>query len=204
MTPYCRAHPGNGLRKFCYSLELAELLSARVVCVVEILPTSRCIFPNRLNSSLCGGVDKDVSPCRRNFQFVNSFLICTRKPSARRFVAKSSFRRAQPAYADILQPFDLCHSNQPGFGTRNEICLCIGRTGESWSVRKVTLSKRIGPQNESNVKPPAAYNVICSWCGALIRSTNVESPEQMCLICHARMLNDYFQRVRKKATDLHG
>jgi len=26
----------------------------------------------------------------------------------------------------------------------------------------------------------------------------MELPEQMCLICHARMLNDYFQRVNKK------
>ena len=174
-----------------------------MVCVVEILPTPRRIFPNRLDSSRRGGVDEDVSPRRRDFQFVNSFLIFTRDPAARRFVVKSSFGRAQPAYADILQPFDFCHSNQSGFRTRNEICLCIGCTGEFGSVRKVTLSKRIAPQNESNVKLPPAYKVNCSWCGALIRSTNVELPEQMCLICHARMLNDYFQRVRKKATDLH-
>ena len=26
----------------------------------------------------------------------------------------------------------------------------------------------------------------------------MELPEQMCLICHARMLNDYFQRVERK------
>jgi len=45
------------------------------------------------------------------------------------------------------------------------------------------------------------YDIICSWCGAVIRSTTMELPEQMCLICHARMLNDYFQRVRKKAAD---
>src|ERR1700752_5354385 len=62
------------------------------------------------------------------------------------------------------------------------------------SVRKVELSKRISPLQ--NPKPPV-YDVICSWCGALIRSTNVELPEQMCLICHARMLNDYFKRLRK-------
>jgi hypothetical protein len=43
------------------------------------------------------------------------------------------------------------------------------------------------------------YDVICSWCGALIRSTTIELPEQMCLICHARMLNDYFQRVKKES-----
>lgn len=65
------------------------------------------------------------------------------------------------------------------------------------------MSKRINPQNQGlgNAKPPV-YQVICSWCGALIRSTNVELPEQMCLICHARMLNDYFQRLRKKP-DIH-
>jgi len=31
----------------------------------------------------------------------------------------------------------------------------------------------------------------------------MELPEQMCLICHARMLNDYFQRVKKQAMDRH-
>ncbi len=44
---------------------------------------------------------------------------------------------------------------------------------------------------------PDNFNVTCSWCGALIR-TNAEADEQqMCLICHARMLNDYFHRLRK-------
>jgi hypothetical protein len=71
--------------------------------------------------------------------------------------------------------------------------MCISYI-ELRSVRKVKLSKRIHPQNHE--KPPV-YDIICSWCGALIRSTTVELPEQMCLICHARMLNDYFQRLRK-------
>jgi hypothetical protein len=67
------------------------------------------------------------------------------------------------------------------------------------------LSKRINSQNDSqkNAKPPV-YDVNCSWCGALIRSTNIELPEQMCLICHARMLNDYFQQLNKKAADERG
>jgi len=46
-----------------------------------------------------------------------------------------------------------------------------------------------------NLKP--AYEVVCAWCGALIRSSTIEHAEQMCLICHARMLNDYFQRLRQ-------
>ena len=59
------------------------------------------------------------------------------------------------------------------------------------------MSTRIGPQKHGQDKP-VMYNVTCSWCGAVIRSTTMELPEQMCLICHARMLNDYFQRVNKK------
>jgi hypothetical protein len=31
----------------------------------------------------------------------------------------------------------------------------------------------------------------------VIRSSNVATREQMCLICHARMLNDYFQRLKQ-------
>ena len=44
---------------------------------------------------------------------------------------------------------------------------------------------------------PESSNVACSACGALIRATADANAEQMCLICHARMLNDYFQRLRK-------
>jgi hypothetical protein len=47
-----------------------------------------------------------------------------------------------------------------------------------------------------NVKAPT-FEVLCSWCGALIRKSKIKLPEQMCLICHARMLNDYFQRLNK-------
>src|SRR6185295_14273124 len=155
------------------------------------------VLPDRLKPSTYSRVDKDFSPRGRNFQFVNAFQIFTREPAARRFVAKSSFGRAEPAYADILQPFKICHSDSIWVETRYEICLSIGCTGKLRSVRKVPLSKRVDAQNESNVKP-SAYNVICSWCGALIRSTSIELPEQMCLICHARMLNDYFQRINKK------
>ena len=44
---------------------------------------------------------------------------------------------------------------------------------------------------------PDSFNVACSTCGALIRANADANAEQMCLICHARMLNDYFQRLRK-------
>ncbi|HZI48821.1 MAG TPA: hypothetical protein VFD75_13565 [Pyrinomonadaceae bacterium] len=63
------------------------------------------------------------------------------------------------------------------------------------------MSTRIDPRKRGQDKP-IVYDINCSWCGALIRSTTMELPEQMCLICHARMLNDYFQRVKKKTADL--
>jgi hypothetical protein len=52
------------------------------------------------------------------------------------------------------------------------------------------------PDNQLESSKPA-YDVVCSWCGAVIRSSNIEAPDQMCLICQARMLNDYFQRLRQ-------
>jgi hypothetical protein len=51
--------------------------------------------------------------------------------------------------------------------------------------------------NDTNL----AYKVICSWCGAVIRSSTSAAPDQMCLICHARMLNDYFQRLRQLSSE---
>lgn len=50
-------------------------------------------------------------------------------------------------------------------------------------------------KNLESLEP--SFNVVCSWCGAVIRSSTIETSEQMCLICHARMLNDYFQRLRQ-------
>jgi hypothetical protein len=38
--------------------------------------------------------------------------------------------------------------------------------------------------------------VNCSSCGALIRGNPSQTPEKICLICHARLLNDHFQKVR--------
>ena len=68
-----------------------------------------------------------------------------------------------------------------------------------WSVRKGKLNNSIDLQNEkrSQRAKAAVYEIRCSWCGALIRSSTEELPEQMCLICHARMLNDYFQKVKR-------
>ena len=59
------------------------------------------------------------------------------------------------------------------------------------------LSSKQNPVNSglNNARPN--HHVVCSWCGAVIRSNAEENEEQMCLICHARMLNDYFQKVKR-------
>lgn len=59
------------------------------------------------------------------------------------------------------------------------------------------LSSKQNPVNSglNNARPN--QHVVCSWCGAVIRSNAEENEEQMCLICHARMLNDYFQKVKR-------
>jgi hypothetical protein len=37
------------------------------------------------------------------------------------------------------------------------------------------------------------FKVTCTWCGGLIRHSNVKDSRGMCLICYARMLNDHFR-----------
>ena len=59
------------------------------------------------------------------------------------------------------------------------------------------LSNKRNRPNEGLNNARTGHHVMCSWCGAIIRSNAQENEEQMCLICHARMLNDYFQRVKR-------
>jgi len=59
------------------------------------------------------------------------------------------------------------------------------------------LSSRNNRSNEGLNSARPSQNVVCSWCGAVIRSNAEENEEQMCLICHARMLNDYFQKIKR-------
>jgi hypothetical protein len=53
----------------------------------------------------------------------------------------------------------------------------------------------------ANEAAQRGFKVVCSWCGAIIRSDPSQAAERMCLICHARLLNDYFQRVRKRGAN---
>jgi hypothetical protein len=45
------------------------------------------------------------------------------------------------------------------------------------------------------------FEIVCSWCGALIRSASQRDVEQTCLICHARLLNEYFHNLRKRSDE---
>jgi hypothetical protein len=38
----------------------------------------------------------------------------------------------------------------------------------------------------------------CASCGVLIHSDTSSGVEPLCLICHARILNEYFQETRKR------
>src|SRR5690349_18943944 len=111
------AHLRDRLREFCESPELAQLLRSRVAFVVQVLPTSCGVFSDRLQFSVYRRVDEDLRPCRWNLQVIDSFQILVCQASALRFVAKAAFGSAEPAYADVLQTFEVGH--------RNEICLCI-------------------------------------------------------------------------------
>ena len=60
---------------------------------------------------------------------------------------------------------------------------------------KKVLGKRNGVRGES------PRRVICSSCGALIRASMDGDTEQVCLICHARMLNEKFHSLRKRSDE---
>ena len=52
------------------------------------------------------------------------------------------------------------------------------------------------------IEKPGHFDVFCSSCGALYRSSAAAESEQVCLICHARMLNDYFQELRRRGVSV--
>jgi len=64
----------------------------------------------------------------------------------------------------------------------------------------VNLSKNVRQKKTTDPRATASeFEGVCSSCGAPIRSTPQADAEQMCLICHARMLNEYFHNLRKRS-----
>ena len=45
----------------------------------------------------------------------------------------------------------------------------------------------------------AECEVMCSHCGTLMRFNSATADAQLCVICHARLLNQYFYDVRKRS-----
>ena len=43
------------------------------------------------------------------------------------------------------------------------------------------------------------YKVVCTWCGGLIRHSNVKDSRGMCLKCYARLLDEHL-RPRRAAS----
>jgi hypothetical protein len=64
------------------------------------------------------------------------------------------------------------------------------------------MSKKVREKKDKHMDgtQPSGFAVICSWCNVVMRSNARDDAEQMCLICHARMLNEYFQTLEKEAT----
>jgi hypothetical protein len=46
----------------------------------------------------------------------------------------------------------------------------------------------------------SGFKVVCTWCGGLIRHSNVKDSRGMCLECYARLLNEHFRPQRAAST----
>src|SRR5215813_6357530 len=121
MTGDRGAHPGNRFRKLFYAAKFAQLLRAYVIRVIEILPTSGYVLPDRLHAAVRCRIDEHVSPCRWNFQVLNPIEAGFGQATVDRFVAKASFWSSESTYADVLQTFQLCHCVRCGLSSRNRI-----------------------------------------------------------------------------------
>ena len=61
-------------------------------------------------------------------------------------------------------------------------------------TRKVPKKKSSDLRSSQSQKP-----INCASCGALIRSNINDDVEQLCLFCHARMLNEKFHSLKKRS-----
>jgi len=63
-------------------------------------------------------------------------------------------------------------------------------------TRKVLREKSSGLLSAESQKP-----ISCALCGALIKSNINDDAEQLCLFCHARMLNEKFHSLKKRSDE---
>jgi hypothetical protein len=63
--------------------------------------------------------------------------------------------------------------------------LTVGFTDiRTWGKGAVAMNKEAGRDGEG-------YKVECTWCGVIIRRSNVKDSHGMCLKCYARMLGEH-------------
>jgi len=116
---------------------------------------------------------------------------------------KSAFRFTQSTDAGRLESFKVCHHNRENLvekicGTK-VVCNFINSLGQSG---KVNLNRN--RKTKAEKQKSETVDVPCSWCGAAIGSDARVGEERMCVICHARMLNDYLYNIKKESAGKNG
>src|SRR3990170_5620027 len=81
-----------------------------MILVIDILPASGSVFTHGVQSSIGRRVDCDLSPGRRNTEFLDPLPIFGRKPSPiLPLIFESLLGSSKTQYSSFLQPLDSCH-----------------------------------------------------------------------------------------------
>jgi hypothetical protein len=59
---------------------------------------------------------------------------------------------------------------------------------------RAATDKEVGMMKNEKSQGRGGFQVLCVWCGAVIRHDGVKESRGMCLECYARMLHDYNRR----------
>jgi hypothetical protein len=79
--------------------------------VVEILRAAGDIVANCLNGAAGHGINPDIGPGRRNFQFSNALSVARAQSLAvHTFVSEPTFGSTDPLDAGLLKLFEASHS----------------------------------------------------------------------------------------------
>jgi len=66
----------------------------------------------------------------------------------------------------------------------------------------VRFTKKVPREKSGDLLSAKSQNPIsCASCGALIKSNINDDVEQLCLFCHARMLNEKFHSLKKRSDE---
>src|SRR6185369_15146208 len=104
-----RAQLRQRLRKLRQPFELSRFLKPRVIRVIEVLPTTRRVFPDRLQTAFCRRIYEDIGPRRRNAQRLNAIEICFRQTTTHGSIPKPTLRSTEPLNSVLLESFEVRH-----------------------------------------------------------------------------------------------